>query len=102
MRRAFGYAFLTDRESGKIVGECSTFTCARCSRLVHVKPKCDPAELGGVDYRSGRLICAPCVNSEVALWEERLIRLEAEIERTRFAGGVSDHRLDEILRGRLC
>lgn len=94
------YAFLTDKESGKVTKECDAFTCARCSRIVHVKPKCNPADLGGVDHRSGRLICRTCVNAETALWEERVNRLEREIEQCRFSGPISTARLNEILKGR--
>ena len=100
MPRLNGYAFLTDKESGKVIKERETFTCVRCSRIVHVKPKCDPTELGGVDYRSGRLICKACIDGERALWEERVARLDLEIEQCRFSGGISIDRLNEILRGR--
>lgn len=99
--QGLSYAFLTDRESGKVTKECDAFTCARCSRVVHVQPKCRPEDLGGVDYRSGRLICAACVKGEARLWEERIMLLEREIEQMRFSGGVSVERLNEILRGRL-
>ena len=100
MRNEGGYAFQTDRETGAIIKECDTFTCAKCSRIVHVRPKCNPAELGGVDYRSGRLICKNCVTAETRLWEERVERLDREIEQCRFSGGISIERLNEILRGR--
>jgi hypothetical protein len=97
MHKEQGLAILTSPDGVK---ECSTFTCARCSRVVHVKPRCAPEDLGGVDYRSGRLICSTCVNAETRLWEERVEFLETEIERSRFSGGVSEQRFNEILRGR--
>ena len=56
------------REGGYLVGhgpsgeitERSTFSCAHCNRIVIVKPKCDPADLGGLCKQCMKLICPGC------------------------------------------
>jgi hypothetical protein len=60
MRRPQGYAFQTDRETGEIVAECDTFTCSHCHMIVHVKPMCDPADMGGHCCACNGMICPSC------------------------------------------
>ncbi|MCI0560063.1 MAG: hypothetical protein MN733_16360 [Nitrososphaera sp.] len=100
MKKPQGYAVETDIASGLVQKERDTFTCARCNCVVIVEPLCNPADLGGVDFRSGRLICKACVSGERSLFEERLHFLSAEVQRLRFSGGISNARIDAILKGR--
>lgn len=58
--------------------ECDTFTCFHCNRVVFVKPKCDPADLGGLCKGCMKLICANCVGKgNCDPWEEQMKRAEA-------------------------
>src|SRR5713226_9532896 len=38
MLRERGWASFTDRESGKIIAECSTFNCGHCNAIRHIQP----------------------------------------------------------------
>ena len=60
MRNPQGYAVQTDRETGLILNEADTFTCSHCSKIVQVKPLCDPAEMGGHCCACNSLICPTC------------------------------------------
>ena len=60
MRRAGGFAVVTDRETGAAIKEADTYTCSHCSRIVHVKPFCDPANLGAHCRLCDKLICPKC------------------------------------------
>lgn len=63
MRKALtGYASLT-MPMGQ-VKECATFTCAHCSAIRHVKPYCDPADLGGFCRCCAGVICEQCVGKD--------------------------------------
>lgn len=59
MRNAQGYACIMDPEEG--TREADTFTCFHCQYVVHVKPKCDPADMGGLCKQCMKLICPRCV-----------------------------------------
>ena len=76
MRNPGGYAVLENMWGRK--KECDTFSCAHCNRVVHVKPKCDPAELGGHCYICDKMICPSCVaTGKCDPLEEKLARMEA-------------------------
>lgn len=53
-----GYATLTGPMG---VREADTFTCAHCNTIRHVKPFCDPADLGGLCKTCMGVICETCV-----------------------------------------
>lgn len=85
MRNPGGYATL-HYEDGRIV-ECDTYQCGHCQRVVHVKPKCDPAELGGMCYSCTKMLCRVCVDDPVCVpLEERLLREEARYHALRSYG----------------
>lgn len=54
-----GYATLTE-PFGR-TREADTFTCAHCNSIRHVKPFCDPADLGGFCRGCSGVICEKCV-----------------------------------------
>ena len=86
MKRPQGYAFLTDKESGKIVGERDTYTCSHCHKVVHVVPMCDPADLGGFCSLCDKLICASCaylmsLGKPCIPFLERIQRLDNRLEK---------------------
>ena len=54
-----GYATLTE-PNGR-TKEADTFTCAHCNAIRHVKPFCDPADLGGLCKTCMGVICEKCV-----------------------------------------
>lgn len=60
MFRAGGYAFSFD--GGGIRQEADTFTCQHCNHIVIVRPKCDPADLGGMCRLCMKMICPKCVD----------------------------------------
>ncbi len=76
MRKALtGLGTLTE-PSGS-VKERATFTCAHCQAIRHVKPFCDPADLGGLCKICMNVICENCVGKGCDPFEEKLCRQEA-------------------------
>jgi hypothetical protein len=73
-RREQGYACITDPDRG--VDESATFTCGHCNRIVRVKAKADPFELGGLCRVCNRLICSTCVGKGCDPLEEKIERVE--------------------------
>lgn len=69
-----GYAFTFDVNG--ITQERSTFTCCHCNRIVFVKPKCDPADLGGMCKRCMKLECPDCVGKGCLPFEKQLEQKE--------------------------
>lgn len=59
MFRPGGYLYSFDPEG--IRQEADTFTCCHCSRVVIVKPKCNPDDLGGMCRLCMKMICPACV-----------------------------------------
>lgn len=93
MRRISGYAFLTDRESGKIIKEIDTVNCGHCSRICHPGRHDVPGDRFGHCNRCDRDICNACATKmEQGLvcdvWEEKYHRLEEAVQR---AGAVSNY-----------
>lgn len=77
MRNAGGYAYSFD--VGGIRQEVDTFTCFHCNRIVIVKPKCDPADLGGMCRLCEKMICPACVDlGKCDPMEKKLERAEAK------------------------
>lgn len=56
--------------------ETDYFRCDHCSRQVRVKPKEDPANIGGMCKRCMKLICCHCVGKGCDPFEEKLKRIE--------------------------
>jgi hypothetical protein len=76
MRNPGGYAFSFDPIG--VRQEADTFTCNHCNRVVVVKPKCDPADLGGMCRLCMKMICPDCVNiGSCDPMEKKLERIEA-------------------------
>lgn len=58
--------------------ERDTFSCFHCGRVTHVKPRMDPADLGGLCKQCMRLICPHCLGKgNCDPLEKKLERMEA-------------------------
>lgn len=85
MRGQGGYAFTFD--AGGIRQEADTFTCFHCQKVVVVKPKCDPCDLGGMCRLCDKMICPGCVEiGHCDPFEEKLKRDEAQYHARRSYG----------------
>lgn len=73
--RAGGYAFSFDVDG--IRQEMDTFTCAHCNHIVHIKPKCNPDELGGNCRLCMKMVCPRCVDLGCTPFEKKLEQMEA-------------------------
>lgn len=64
------------------VWECDTFTCGHlspgCMGVVHVFPKMDPADIGGLCKQCMKLICPNCVDKGCYPLEKALEQSEAK------------------------
>lgn len=79
MRKPQGYAVLSDPGSDRAIGECDTFTCGHCQRIVHVPARASPESLGGLCKRCMQLICPKCTGTGICdPFEEKLKRVEAQ------------------------
>jgi len=77
MRKALtGLGTLTEPHGS--VKERATFTCAHCQAIRHVKPFCDPADLGGLCKICMGVVCEKCVGKGCDPFEEKLRRQEAK------------------------
>lgn len=87
MHKPQGYAVAVD-SSGKKVLECDTITCNHCNTVVLVKPKADPAALGGFCRMCMKHICPKCTDKQTCTpFEKRLQQIESK-DRLRKAVGV--------------
>ena len=78
MRNPGGYASTWGVGWGDLDTEADTFTCGHCQRIVTVKPKCDPADAGGLCYQCDALVCTRCADAGICVpFEEMLARMEA-------------------------
>lgn len=85
MRGQGGYAFSFD--AGGIRQEADTFTCFHCQKVVVVKPKCDPCDLGGMCRICDKMICPGCVEiGHCDPFEKKLEREEARYRALRSYG----------------
>ena len=58
--------------------EADHFTCFHCQKVVFVKPRCDPADMGGLCRVCDKLICPACVaKMQCDPWEKQMERMEA-------------------------
>ena len=84
MRRPGGYAVITGPD-GTV--EADTFTCFHCQRIVHVPPKADPAQLGGMCYQCMKLVCPRCVGlGDCSPFERKLEAMERRADALRSYG----------------
>lgn len=85
-QKAGGYTTTTDPETGTT--ECDTFTCGHCQKIVFVKPKEDPASIGGMCFQCMHLVCPRCVGLAVCSpWQKQMEVAEAK-DRARRSYGV--------------
>ncbi len=57
--------------------EIDTFSCRHCQRVVHVPPRCDPADMGGLCKQCMGLVCPRCYDKGTCTpWEVELERRE--------------------------
>ena len=76
MRKPQGYLIGLGPEG--VISESDSFTCAHCQRVVIVKPRCDPADMGGHCRICDKLICKRCVAyGQCVPWEKQMERMEA-------------------------
>ena len=73
--RPQGYARID--EPDKAVREADTCTCFHCGRVWHVRPRCDPADLGGYCTVCAKIVCWACTGKGCDPLEEKLRRMEA-------------------------
>lgn len=75
MRKPGGYATWSGPNNTK---ERDTFTCGHCNTIVIVKPKADPADMGGLCKQCMKLICPSCNNkNKCTPFEKKLEQLES-------------------------
>lgn len=101
MRNAGGYAYIINPSAAHVrlddrsarpevmcegVTELDTFTCKHCSRVVHVKPKERPEDLGGLCKQCMGLICCNCLDKGCAPFEKKLEAAEARARALRSYG----------------
>lgn len=85
MRKPQGYAVWTDPYA--TTTERDTVTCNHCQKVGIVKPRQDPADMGGMCKVCMALICSRCVGMGACTpWEETLERVEARDRFLRAAG----------------
>ena len=73
--KAGGYAYTFDPTG--IVQECDTQTCNHCNKVVHIKHKMDPADMGGLCKQCMKFICPKCVGFSCTPFEKKLEAVEA-------------------------
>lgn len=52
--------------------EMETYGCFHCNSIVHVMPRMDPANLGGLCKQCMRLICPRCLDKGCVPFEKKL------------------------------
>lgn len=88
-RRPGGYAIITTPESARVnfdrfrcediragTFEVDTQTCSHCNRVMHIKPKMDPADMGGLCKICMKYICPTCVGLGCTPFEKKLEQME--------------------------
>lgn len=86
MRKPQGYAILTDPDA-RGPQEWDTRTCAHCQRIDRIPPRCDPADIGGLCYGCGGLVCRRCVaDARCTPIEARLEAIERRADTLRSYG----------------
>lgn len=97
MRNAGGYgqvlgcdgppAQLRDVYGREIPHECDSYSCGHCNRVVFVRPKEKPEDIGGMCYQCWHLVCPHCVDKAICTpLEKRLEIMERRAEALRSYG----------------
>ena len=61
-----------------VEAEIDTFTCEHCNRVVHVPPRQDAADIGGLCKQCMGLICPRCTDKRTCTpWEKQMEIREA-------------------------
>src|ERR1700722_11982274 len=89
MRNPGGYVVITSPETQRVrfdrlrceeirsgTFEADTITCFHCSRIIHIKPRMDPADMGGLCKICMKFICPACVGLGCTPFEKRLEAME--------------------------
>lgn len=71
-----GYAIVCDPVEGN--READTLTCFHCNRVVHVRAKAAPEDVGGFCRMCMKPICASCVDGPCVPFEKKLEQIEAQ------------------------
>lgn len=79
-----GYATLTGPLG---IREADTFSCAHCNAIRHVKPFCDPADLGGLCKTCMGVICERCVGGVCDPLMKKVERAERSYDARRWMDG---------------
>lgn len=74
MRKPGGYGLLCQPGSPNV--EQDTYTCSHCNKVVFVKPKERPEDLGGLCKVCMGLICPHCVGKGCDPLEKKIERME--------------------------
>ena len=61
---------------GAGVFEIDTQSCFHCNRIVHIKPRMDPADMGGLCKVCMKYICPSCVGQGCSPFEKKLEQME--------------------------
>ena len=85
MRNPGGYAIIVTPEATQVnfdhlrceeisagTHEVDTIGCGHCGRVIHVKPRMDPADMGGLCKICMKFECPACVGGGCAPLEKRL------------------------------
>ena len=75
------------KTSLELDGEVDTFTCNHCQFIVHVPPRADPSNVGGLCRQCMGLICPKCVaRGNCTPWEQTMEKMEAREDALRSYG----------------
>lgn len=75
MRKPQGYASIVDPNAPLV--EMDTFTCYHCNKVIHIKPRENPEDVGGLCKICMGLICSTCVDNGVCdPFEKKLKRMD--------------------------
>lgn len=84
MRNPGGQLLICDDEGREKAFD--SFTCGHCNRVSFVKPRQDPADIGGLCKTCMKLICGACVGEPCRTLEQRIAEEEARYEARRSYG----------------
>jgi len=77
VRRPQGNLSIFMEEDGE-TRNYDTFTCAHCQYITVVKPRMDPADMGGLCKQCMGLICRACVAyGQCTTWEAQMEKIES-------------------------
>jgi hypothetical protein len=89
MRNPSGYAIITSPEPTRVnfdrfrcvdisagTFESDTVQCGHCGRHMHIKPRMDPADMGGLCKQCMKFECPACVGKGCSPLERRIEQME--------------------------